>query len=472
MLDLKTQCPELLQQLPGFPSDGTGTALGSILKVIHANQSTLRKKLGMSDDQTTLDQPVECNLESSFPVTKNLITSLLADEDKDTADVFNNRLSSGMKITRAITRRVAAGEHLRGFITALGDINVGSSEDLKRELPKMPATSGLDLLKDPMTFVQNFYSEVAAVKGKSIGFTIDPLMFIRGCNSPNYSSCYTIRKEYNSAAPITLGLSGYAAMIYSRDSNTILGRCWVIFAPDFKSFNVLKEYGFLSSEVIDTVCGWISTLLAPDKTWFKITRPSLELNVSHLEQGVYCDPIRRVYSYDQRPDGVVCSNYLNITTSKCIICGNLHGSSRIICDTCHSRYITRCNKCGSIMIRDSKHTFQLCPSCLKTKVICPDCGVIHDADKECSCKKNNLQCSFCKDKSIMSYSGVHMCASCAEIIHTKTSCEVCGAEGLMYPYNKHSLCQTCFSYVTIDNSDIPSDKPTREKLIAIIEEDK
>lgn len=468
MLDLKTQCPELLHQLPGFPVDGTGTALEDILKAIAANQTALRKKLGMTDGQTTLEQSVETDLEKSFSKTQHLIAALLSDEDKNNADIFNNRLASGMKITRAIMRRVASGDHLKSFLNALSSSGVMSSVELARELPKMPVTSGLDLIKDPMTFVQNFYSEVAAIKGKSVGFTLDPLMFIRGCNSANYSSCYTIRKEYNSAAPITLGLSGSVAMIYSRDANTILGRCWVVFAPDYKSFCVLKEYGFLPKEVIDTVCGWISTLLNPDKVWYVNDRPCTELFLSRTEQGVYNDPIKRVYSCDAG-EYINYVPYLNVTTSRCIICGKFHGEPQILCPSCRSTYTTRCDKCGSFMWRDTEHMIQLCTTCLKSKVFCPDCGNIHDADKECVCKRTDIVCSFCGDKSIVSYQGVHMCAECAEIIHNKTTCEVCGAEGLMYPYNKHCLCQTCFTYATMRHKSIPADREGHEKLSDIWE---
>ena len=474
MLNLKTQCPELLRELPGFPVEGTGNALEDICKAIHANQKTLRGKLGMTDDQTTLEQSVETDLSKSFSITRELVSSLLSEEDKKDMDIFDNRLKSGMKVTRAIMRRVASGEHFKDFLNTMYQLGVVSSNDLSNELPKLPKASGLDILKDPMTLVQNFYSEVAAIRGKSIGFTLDPLMFIRGANSANFSSCYTIRKEFNSAAPITLGLSGSVAMIYSRDANTILGRCWVIFAPDYKSFIVLREYGFLPKEVIDTVCGWISTLLKPDVTWFRTDRCSRDLMVSHTEQGIYGDPIKRAYSYDKNDGNLVnYVPYIINTLSRCIICGKIHGESRIICSSCRSRYLATCEKCGSLMFRDNEHTVQLCAKCLGSKVICPDCGSVHDSDKECICKKKTTTCSFCGDTAIISYHGISMCATCAEIIHTKTTCEACGAEGMMYPYNKHCLCQTCFTHVTKSgrNNLRVTDRATAEKLSAILQEE-
>lgn len=464
MLDLKTQCPELLHRLPGFPNDGTGTALEDILKSIRNNQKPLRAKLGFDEGQDTLDQPIETDLNKTFRIIPPLISALLPPEERETADIFENKLKSGMKVTRAIQRRVGAGEHLVDLMAHMTKYKIYGYKAIKSELPKFPDQDGFAILKDPMTLVQNFYSEIAALKGKSIGITLDPLMFIRGTNAHAYSSCYNIG-NINSAAPITLGLSGSVAMIYSRDAASILGRCWVIINPDYKSFFVMKSYGFLNKETIEAACGWLCTLLNPTATWYVNNRIDMSLCVSMTEQGIYGDPIQKFYSCDLK-DGVAnYSPYMVTTTSRCIICGKSHGNSHIICPDCERMYIVRCARCGSPMFRDSKHTVHLCSKCIGSKVVCPDCGSVHDADKTCSCKVSVNECTFCGKPSIVSYHGISMCADCASIIHTADTCEACGNKGVMYPYNGHAVCQTCFTYLSREDYRIPSGLPNHDKLV-------
>ena len=464
MFDLKIQCPELLHQLPGFPNEGTGTALEDIISSIKKNQRSIKTKLGFTDEEDTLEQSVQVNLLSSLPVTFKLIEALIPPEERETADIFDNKLKSGMKITRAVQRRVASGAHVLDLLSVLTAERVIEQDILRKELPKLPISNGLDILLNPMVLVQNFYSEVASLRGKSVGITFNPLMFIRGTNASTYRSCYTISQHYNSAAPITLGLSGYAAMIYNRSADAILGRCWVIFNPQYTSFFVLKSYGFLANETIDTVCGWLCTLLNPEASWLVKHNPHADMHVSISDQGVYGDPITRVYSCDNNNGSI--TNFMpliSIPPSRCILCGKIHASSRIICDHCWDRYISRCNRCGHFMFRDAEHKIQLCPSCLKTKKICPDCGSIYDADKECKCKIKVPVCTFCGKPSIVSLHGISLCEECAKVIHTEDTCHACGGKGLMYPYKGKPVCQTCFTYLMRKDYSLPH-LPYEDKL--------
>ena len=463
MIDLKLQCPELLQQISGFPVDGTGTALPAILEETNILQKTLRAKLGLADGETTFEQSVSVNFESTFKESSNLIVSLIDSKDREGMKLFDNTLASGMKITRAISRQVATN----AYIGSLGQAILSRDAEslgyaLKKELPKFNPKDGIiGILRDPMLLVQNFYSEVKAMQNKSVGFTIDPLMFIRGCNSPNYSSCYTINRSYNSAAPISLGLSGYAGMIYSRDGNSVIGRCWVVFSPDFKSFCVMKSYGFLPDDVIDTVCGWLCTLLDNSATWL-CSKVDAELRTSRNYTGVYGDPVYKAYS---------CSNefvpFLPTPMSTCIICGKKHYRSVIMCDECYS-LLSKCAICGNFMFKDPNHRIQLCSSCLKKKEVCPDCGSIIDAGTTCHCKNKENKCTFCDETAIITMNGISLCSSCAEILSTHNKCEVCGTEGAMYPYKKHTLCQSCFARVTvIEQRNREINDSVREKINAI-----
>lgn len=455
-LDLKVQCPELLQQVPGFPNDGKGTALPDILFESECNQKALHEALGFAEGETTVEEEIATDFEAAFPFSKGIILSLLSKEDreyleKNPASLWDNRLESGMKISKAITRRVADGSYLETFAkTLFSTESPVFFSKIRSELPKYPtdANAMYAILKDPSTFVQNFFSEIAAAKGKSIGFTLDPLMFLRGTNSPNYTSCYKIERHYNSMSAISLGLAGHIGMIYSKDGSSILGRCWVVFSPSFKSFTVLKSYGFLSRESKKIVCSWLCTFLNKDADWkFSDTsRFTTETNRGNV--GIYNDPIEMVYSCNKiGEDRMGMSFAINTVVPKCIICGDRVQSNTIICNNCEHERMVRCASCGAHMLRDNEHTVQLCNKCISKVEVCPVCGGTYKKGGSCNCINKSPTCSFCGSPATLNFNSIALCTECAEAM-VKTTCEACGAHGVMYPYKGKALCPVCFSAAT------------------------
>ena len=455
-IDLKVQCPELLQQVSGFPNDGKGTALADILFECECNQKAMREALGFAEGETTLEQESTVDLESSFSYSKNVIEALLNKDDKEYIEknpnaLWDNRLESGMKVSKAITRRIADGSYIEPLAKLLFNTDTRIFETrIHTELPKYPIDfmSMFTIMKDPSVFIQNFFSEVAAAKGKFIGFTIDPLMFIRGTNSPNYSSCYKIERNYNSMSSISLGMAGHVGMIYSRDNASILGRCWVVFSPTFKSFVVLKSYGFLPDDTVTTVCQWLCTLLDKDSTWYSSDETGFHIESTRDEVGIYNDPIVKQYSsHISERNEMNVSFSVNAVVPKCLICGTRVESNKIFCVDCSRTKVSKCVNCGSLMLKDNEHTIQLCNKCIDKIEVCPLCGNTHKKGEKCNCINTSHTCSFCGNPATLNLHSVAMCTECAEAM-IRTTCDACGSHGVMYPYKGKALCTRCFSLIT------------------------
>lgn len=458
MLDLSKQCPELLKEIVGFPNDGAGTKLEDIYAESKVAQTTLRTALGLND-YYGFEINEDVDLETNFKHSKQLMLALLDDKDAEFVkanpqSLWENKLESGMKISKAIARTVAQNAHivkLFNVITA-DDANKSTSEVVgksliglvKEELPKLPDADLIQLIKNPMVFVQNFLSEVAVAKTKRIGFTLDMFDFFRGCNSPNFTSCYTVRKHYNSAAPVAYALSGRAGMIFNRNADSILGRCWVIFSNNMKSFVVMKTYGFLPDESIHAVACNLCSTLNKDASWYKIPYVSHNLFTLTPGSGIYGDPIKYGYSSVTKKGTPFLQTDIDNVQSRCIMCGVFSGST-LLCEDCR-RTLGKCKKCGVFLSGKFINKHGLCPTCMSQHTVCPSCGKTLISGVECECTKQQQVCSFCGAPSIVSINGFGMCAECAKIIYeTSGTCAVCGDSGLMYPYKKHPVCRRCYA---------------------------
>lgn len=450
-LDLKAQCPELLQQIPGFPSDGTGTALSSIIDEARTNQKDLRQMFGFSvDDDATIEEEIAEVDTSKFKWSTEVILALLSEEQEkeilsNKRELQDNALASGMKISKAIAKRVVTNEHIPRLLQWLTTLDWDDRDMLMRnlqdELEKYTEDDIFSLCKNPMVFVQNFFSEMANTKNRYIGFTLEPLMFVRGCNSSSFTSCYKIDRWYNSNAPFTLARSGLACMMYIRSDKEILGRCWVVVSSDFKSVSVLKAYGFLDSATQEKLLYWVCAGLDPVSNWKKaFSRGDLE--ASFEKTGVYDDPIVLVATCNAN----YVNNELQVPLGKCIICGTVltMDSSTCMCNACKTSMLTTCVNCGTTMFKDTTHKVQLCNKCLEIKTVCPKCGRVHAKDSACICEQEDDSCLFCGDKKSLTINGVSLCEDCAKSM-CKTQCDVCGAHGVMYPMKKLAMCQRCFT---------------------------
>lgn len=459
MLDLSKQCPELLQQIDRFPNDGSGTHLEEIYTESKLRQTALRKALGWKDEQTSLYVDQDINLEDTFKLSKKIILSLLNDEDErylidNPTCLWDNRLKSGMKVTKAIARNVSKNEHVIKLFKLITETFTSDSwETIKEELPKFPDTDALSLIKDPMVFVQNFMSEIASVRTKHLGFTIDMFDFLRGCNSPNYASCYTISRNYNSMAPISLALSGKAGMIFSGNKDAIIGRCWVIFSNTFDSFAVLKSYGFLPLENIHSVACNICGLLKPNDRWVRVKQLRATLSAANVNAGLYGDPLEYGYSSHIENNKPVIQLDIDNPTPICIICGKRTLMTECVCPKCKSNMST-CKKCSKLMFDKPDNKSGLCTLCASKVTICPDCGKVLKKGAECTCKSTHSTCTFCDSPTAITINGVSMCEDCSKIICTfNAECAVCGSHGPMYPYKKHALCQRCYACVSTNLED-------------------
>lgn len=461
MLNLEVQCPELLHQLTGLEKDGSNTKLEDIYKETKLNQIALKEALGWSDDQVSQSINVDVDLDGTFPLSKKLMLALLPEESAkyvtdNPSSLWENRLESGMKISKAIARSVSNNEHIAKLFNCIVEEMKGDDEwmALRKELPKLPGIGPIGLMKDPMVFVQNFISEVSAAKTKQIGFTIDMFDFIRGCNSDMYTSCYTISRNFNSMAPISFAMSGKAAMIYNKNDQSILGRCWVIFSNTFDSFVIMKTYGFLSDESVHVVACNICAALNKDASWKRVNTAHREsLSVAITNSGLYGDPIEWGYSYKMKRNSLFIPIEIENITPRCMICGERVLHSRIICERCEKRF-AHCKQCNTVILKPNA-TGILCNRCAKnTKTtVCPDCGRTVAAGAKCVCTQTRETCAFCESPSIISVNGVGLCAECAAIIsNTNGTCEVCGCHGLMYPYKKSPLCQRCYVCVGATSS--------------------
>lgn len=476
MLNLKEQCPELLREIIGFPNDGKGTKLEDIYNETKFNQKVLRDVLGWQDGRTGMLVNTSLDLDIMFKNSKKVILSLLDEQDakfvtENPDNLWENKLESGMKISKAIARVVSKNEHVTRLFTLITKelSDSDSWNSLRKELPKLPELDAIGLMKDPMVFVQNFMSEIALAKTKELGFTIDMFDFIRGCNSSNYVSCYTVSRRFNSAAPISFALSGKAGMIYNKDSSSIIGRCWVVFANDFKSFLIMKPYGFLQDESVHTVACNICALLNSEVPWYKVTDIGECLYVATTNSGIYGDPVRFGYSSVRKGEVVQLQKEIENPSSVCIMCGKRDASTRIICPSCENM-LYRCEGCESFMYERPTNKFGFCEKCMKGITVCPDCGCQLKKGETCACQLKQSTCTFCDSEAVMTINGVGLCEDCAKILCSPDSeCEVCGVRGPMYPYKKSPLCQRCYTCVASRGEEYTREfsRAQKEKINAI-----
>lgn len=463
MLNLKEQCPELLKQLNGFPNDGDGTHLEEIYNESKFWQTTLRTALGWEDDVTEFCVNPELNIEVDFEFSLSLIKSLLSEKDAEyitnnISAVFDNRLESGIKISKEISKRITSKEYVTRFASEL--LKFSSDENkflrtLQTELSKFPKTiTILQMLNDPSVFVQNFFSEIASTKNKTYGFTIDMFMFLRGCNSEAYTSCYTISRMYNSSAPISYANSGKVGMIFSKDDKQILGRCWVIFAPDFKAFSILKPYGFLSENIISYVASGICYYLDRDSKWYRIQRKDFDgdsLNVLMPNTGIYGDPLWLGYSTKTEVKKgnhvVLVPKDIDSRESMCVTCGKRIPTTTILCNECAEMHIRKCKKCGTVIYKPSNSNVVYCDTCAANFYTCPNCGQYVPNGEICSCQTAKTECEICGKSTDIIEAGTHfLCQECASILcDPNQTCSSCGAIGPVYPHKGELLCKSCLT---------------------------
>lgn len=461
MLNLKKSCPELLRQLPGFPEDGKGTALEDIYRESYFWQAPLREALHWEQTTSHVELPNESVKLDAYKYSTQLMKALLSPEElkyveENPSALVNNRSASGAKLSKLIAKRVAAGEHVNSLVSFFTK-GEGKSDMwipyLHSELPNYNIRNALSVIEDPMLFVQNFTSELATQSTNKIGFSIDMLEFIRGCNSDKYTSCYTISRTYNSMAPVTMALSGRVGMIFSRNDFTFLGRCWVIFSKDFSSFSMLKSYGFLTEAQKKAAAMYICSTLHPDKNWYMVNvHRNININASSQYMGVYDDPIDYGYGTKITESGDLQIPYsLDITVPKCISCGKSTVNSKILCDECENSKMHRCKVCGNVVFADdtTENNF-MCESCKDKYTQCPVCGMLHKKTERCSCSMKVASCVVCGKKGTKEVNGKYLCDFCADVLtNVNGECDICGSKGPLYPHKDHKVCHTCMNKILI-----------------------
>ena len=458
MYNYKELCPNFWENFCAstLPEDGAGTYLDQLMQLNQERHKVLHDKLQLPEGVWKYEEQTETKPRSSYDIsTKLLLAALPEEEQGDLSRLFNNKLSSGMKVSKYLSK--VQQPELAGRIFPVLASVTHSLDGLYKELPKLPQEmrDPFNLMLNFNVLVQNFYSEVAASQNVQFGISLALPDFLEAANSKSFSSCYTVG-GCNERAPFHLGVTSNTFVLYVRSNSGVMGRCWGLLNEDFSQLVVFKPYGFINKDHIASAVRWMVDKISGGhlgewSEWSFMDSPASALRL-HADPGVWSDPVILVLTNRlARDDVLIYRSFYSIQTSPCPICGRQHASSDIICHFCHTKYVHTCVSCGREMFNISSNT-PLCSTCREGGKICPRCGkVFPEKMKTCPHCHWDYHCSLCgktSDVPLFSVGAVHVCRDCKELL-LSTECDVCGAHGDMYPYKGVAVCPTCFTYLTV-----------------------
>lgn len=446
-IDLNKQWPELTKYIYNLNPDGSQTKIADIYRMANANKQLLRAHMCMGD-LVRVEEVIENNINDKFKISLNMLKKILPDVSVE--EIISNKTKDGARVSKLITKRAEdVGPY---FFQQLSIMEYTTKE----ELPKCPTASSFIETKDGLrtvnhdklvsTVVQNFYSELAAVKNTVVGFSTDMFDFMNAGSSSAFTSCFSV-DHFNSAGPLTIAMNKYTGVFYVKNNSAIIGRAWVLFESNFKQFAVMKPYGFLDRTVLCKLENWLCAVLNNTEDWTYGNVNDDNVCFINVPNGWYIDPIRRIYSCkDTYEKNIVIHDAVN---SPCIFCGKVHPGSTLWCDDCREKYLTKCTRCGHEMYVEEKKTFNFCNDCLSKVVKCPKCGTETEKGQPCPKCSWDHTCAVCGKKSefpLQWVSGVPVCSDCQKSLN-KGVCDICGEHAATYPYDNMALCFTCFGVI-------------------------
>ncbi len=169
----------------------------------------------------------------------------------------------GRKLSRVLCKNIKESKYLLQCINYLSDYS--HHDMIYNELPKLPSYNVLELIHNFDVVVQNFFSSLAESLNKEVVLSFDMFDIFSASNMGDTKSCFSFSGAYNNSW-LGHSLGGNNGVIFVRSaSGNIIGRSWIIFAPNKKAFFIQPKYGFMSNDLISAVSKWICYTLNKDK---------------------------------------------------------------------------------------------------------------------------------------------------------------------------------------------------------------
>ena len=419
-----------------FPFDGEGRAL-----VASYEDPREAAMAALSDTLNVL-----CGLAINALIpTAELNTSRAAVKEI----IVDNKLPSGQKFSRWILSKVSnedATPHLRGYT------------DLCVELPRLPLAKRYDL----DAVVQTFYSELAEIRRMQMHMYLSVNPYdIANASTGKVHSCNSIGGVYE-AAPISAAASQHMAILrLESGTGNLLGRCYISFSPDMKSFVVQPVYGYMKNSFVDDAKVWLAAVidsrLGTPSEWQRYTgNLDIPSEYTHQEPTAifYTDPGSSCMfrtDFSSLPS-------IRVAGCRCLLCGAK--SSNLVCRMCNNTRVHLCRQCRISFIPKAS---KMCSTCEKNQKVCPICGELHTRHSEfcVDCSLIHTVCIVCGD-TINVHRGVecdvnkitpllggmlHAHRTCTD--GTK-KCPQCGRK--MHPNTYRSVCLFCTEHSVTKDS--------------------
>lgn len=280
--------------------------------------------------------------------------------------IMSNKMPDGAKFSKyvlGVLKKQSTRMH-EHIVTAL------SRTDLCLELPRLPLSKRTDF----EVVLQNFYSELARLKDLTMHMylSVNPYDIANASNS-RFKSCNSIGGAYE-PAPICAASSAHMAILRLETSDKdMVGRCYISFSPDMKSFVVQPVYGYMKEELVNDAKDWLRIMIdrqfgTPGK-WKLFTGNvsiPMEYLVNDKSATFYVDPSS---SCMFREDFTEIPS-VRVAGCRCLVCGEV--SQKLICYTCTAKHWRKCAACGRLCSKEAAH----CAECALLIRTCVRCGYI------------------------------------------------------------------------------------------------
>lgn len=383
------------------------------------------------------------------------------------AEIMDNRLANGMKVSKAFLRKVDQGlrlydpesygidlHRIRPRMTALEravadkhDLHISELNNVRMALPNMKA--------DYPTFANMIqsYFEVVANRVVTVRLTTELPAFLLGSEQCSWSSCYRVKGEYGASTTVWATHEN-SACIEVRQAGKInkIARAWVVFDERMTQGAIMHSYGNLpmglAQEIRRWICRRVSRANGLTGKWiYKETTAHNFVYDTECEVP-YVDPAKLTWRHESVAQGT--RHYTSFGYPYCPTCGGSHTEDSLQCNDCHG---SRCEHCEEYHSEDEM-TFvngvgHVCTECLDYHYSYCDCCESYQVEWRVNWLENQEQ-AVCDSCLSYYYSSCDECG-CAEsnsdAIHVDGSCycQNCAQDNIVY-------CEECGSDVHVDNS--------------------